>query len=64
MRTVTNGAISNGTRDLKYARDEFRQIICEDEGILRTDEIEMISRDKTDDDEAYLQGVQLGLDVR
>jgi hypothetical protein len=60
---MSNGGGSSGARDLKYVRDEFRQIPSEDEGILRTHDFEMVSRAKTTDDDAYLKNVRLGLET-
>jgi hypothetical protein len=62
-QTMSNGGGSSGARDLKYVRDEFRQIPSEDEGILRTHDIEMVSRAKTVDDDTYLKNVRLGVEI-
>lgn len=66
-RGESNGNIVSGSRDLrdlKYLRDKFRQIPSEDDGIMRTCDIEMVSREKTTDDDAYLKNVKLGMDTR
>jgi hypothetical protein len=57
----SHGIASNGTRNLKYARDEFRQLPSEDEGILRTRDIELVSHKKTENDDTYLHNIRLGL---